>query len=135
VERSDAVRDGMLAFYERFSAGDAEAFANGIATCDGVSVIGSGPGEGHGDRDSWLHAYATQIGAMGIRLEGGDDPVGYEEGTVGFGTDTPRFVLQDGSYVPTRMTAVLRQEGGEWKIVHLHFSVGVGDEDAVQSPD
>ena len=135
MERSDAVRDGILAFYARFSTGDADAFAGGIATGDGVSVIGSGPGEGHDDRESWIHTYATQIAAYGMTLQAGDNPAGYEEGAVGFGTDTPRFVLPDGSYVPTRLTAVLRNEDGEWKIVHLHFSVGVSDEDAVHPPD
>jgi hypothetical protein len=29
----------------------------------------------------------------------------------------------------TRLTAVLIEEGGRWKIVHLHVSVGVPDEE------
>lgn len=53
---------------------------------------------------------------------------------VGYATDTPRFVLPDGSFIPTRLTGVLHQEAGAWKVVHLHFSVGVPDEDAVQPP-
>jgi hypothetical protein len=65
----------------------------------------------------------------------GDDPCGYKEGAVGWGRDTPRFVLPDGRYLPTRLTAVLHQEDGEWNIVHLHFSVGVPDEQAIQQPD
>lgn len=40
------------------------------------------------------------------------------------GTDRPSFVLPDGSRLPTRLTAVLHSEQNEWKIVHLHFSVG-----------
>ena len=134
MEPSEAVRNGILRFYDRFSAGDASGFADGIATGPGVSVIGSGPGEGHGDRESWVDAYATQIIEWGIRLEGGGKAVGYAEGTAGFGTDEPRFVLPDGSFVPTRLTAVLHEEDDEWKIVHLHFSVGVSDEAAVQPP-
>lgn len=125
----------MLAFYERFMAGDADAFEDGLATGDGVFVIGTAPGEGHWDRASWANAYRTQFTDLGIRLEAGDEPAGYEEGAVGFGTDTPRFVMPDGSYLPTRLTAVLRNEDGAWKIVHLHFSVGVADEEAIQRPD
>jgi hypothetical protein len=53
---------------------------------------------------------------------------------MGFALDTPAFVFPDGSTLPTRLTAVLRSEDGEWKIVHLHFSVGVPDEEAVQPP-
>lgn len=68
-------------------------------------------------------ASASPIAESGMRLEG-DDPRGYEEGTVGWGTDRPSFVLPDGSRLPTRLTAVLHSEQNEWKIVHLHFSVG-----------
>lgn len=135
MKRSGAVRDGMVAFYERFTAGDPDAFEEGLATGEGVHVIGTAPGEGHWDRSSWANAYRTQFTDLGIRLEGGPDPVGYEEGSVGFGTDTPRFVFPDGSYLATRLTAVLHDEGGEWKVVHLHFSVGVPDEEAIQPAD
>jgi hypothetical protein len=131
MERSEGVRAGILRFYERFSSGDADAFAEGLAAVDGVSVIGTAPEEGHGDRDDWIAAYREGIAAAGLRLEG-DDPRGYEEGSLGWGVDRPRFVLPDGSTLPTRLTAVLRREDGEWKVVHLHFSVGVPDEEAVQ---
>lgn len=131
MEESQAVTDAISAFYERFSAADAERFAAGISDCPGVSVIGSAPGEGHDDRESWIAAYASQISQLGITLRG-ESQRGYAEGTLGFGVDTPSFVLPDGSTLPTRLTAVLREESGEWKIVHLHFSVGVPDEEAIR---
>jgi ketosteroid isomerase-like protein len=31
-----------------------------------------------------------------------------------------------------RVTAVVRQEDGAWRIVHAHFSVGVPDEEVVE---
>jgi ketosteroid isomerase-like protein len=31
--------------------------------------------------------------------------------------------------VATRITAVLVKEGGAWRLVHAHFSVGVPDEE------
>jgi ketosteroid isomerase-like protein len=130
---SDAVRKGILRFYERFSAGDATAFAEAIAEIKGVSVIGTGPGEGHDDRADWLSTYEQMMqGEMaGTRLEGGE-PRAYEEGTLGWGVDEPSFVFPDGSRLQTRLTAVLRQEDGDWKVVHLHFSVGVPDETAME---
>ncbi|MCA1680488.1 MAG: nuclear transport factor 2 family protein, partial [Actinobacteria bacterium] len=105
-------------------------FASALARCDGVSVIGTAPDEGHGDRESWIETYTKFIPELGLRLEGGPAPRGYAEGSVGFAVDQPRFVLPDGSFILTRLTAVLRQEDDQWKIVHLHFSVGVPDEDA-----
>ncbi len=131
MEQSDSVRDGMLGFYERFSSGDADAFASGIADVPGVSVIGSGPDEGHEGRDEWVGVYREGIAELGMKLEGGD-PVGYEEGSLGFGTDTPSFVLRDGGRLSTRLTAVLRAGDDGWQVVHLHFSVGVPDEEAIE---
>jgi hypothetical protein len=133
MHESEAVREGMLGFYERFSAGDPDAFADGISEAPGVSVIGSGPDEGHDDRADWIAAYEQGVAAAGLRLEG-DDPRGYEEGSLGWGIDRPAFVLPDGGRLPTRLTAVLRHEDGEWKVVHLHFSVGVPDQDAIERP-
>jgi len=133
MQESAAVREGILGFYERFSAGDADAFAEGISAAPGVSVIGSGPDEGHDDRRGWIAAYEGGIVGAGIRLEG-DDPRGYEEGSLGWGVDLPAFVFPDGGRLPTRLTAVLRHEDGEWKVVHLHFSVGVPDQDAIERP-
>lgn len=132
MQPSQAVRAAILRFYEGFSSGDPDAFAAAIAQEPGVSVIGTGPGEGHDERADWIGTYAKgqESWAKGMRLEG-KDPRAFEEGTVGFGTDQPAFVLPDGSRLPTRLTAVARREGGEWKIVHLHFSVGVPDEQAV----
>jgi ketosteroid isomerase-like protein len=132
VQDSDAVRRGLLDFYERFSAQDADGFADAIATGPAVSVVGSAPGEGHADRESWVAAYRDSIADLGLRLEPGPDPKGWEEGSVGLALDEPRFVMPDGSFLPTRLTGVLHREGGAWKIVHLHFSVAVPDEQAVQ---
>ncbi len=132
MERSPAVRDGLLAFYARFSAHNPAGFADGISTGPGVSVIGSGPGEGHGSRDAWVATYAELIPQLAIRLEAGTDPRGWEEGSMGFAVDEPRFVMPGGAFLATRLTGVLRLEEGAWRVVHLHFSVGVPDEDHVQ---
>lgn len=133
MQRSDGVRDGMLRFYERFSAGDAAGFAAVIADGEGVSVIGTGPGEGHDERDDWIATYGQMMqGEMaGTRLEG-NDPRAYAQGSLGWGVDEPSFVFPDGSRLPTRLTAVLTEEDGDWKVVHLHFSVGVPDDEAMQ---
>jgi hypothetical protein len=133
MQRSNGVRDGLLRFYERFSSGDATSFADVIADADGVSVIGTGPGEGHDNRDDWISTYEKMMrGEMaGTRLEPGG-PRAYEEGAVGWAVDEPRFVFPDGSRLPSRLTAVLHVEHGDWKILHLHFSVGVPDEQAIE---
>jgi ketosteroid isomerase-like protein len=42
------------------------------------------------------------------------------------------FFFPDGSAMKTRLTAVLRREEGAWKLVHLHVSVGVPDEEVIE---
>lgn len=134
MRESPAVCQGLANFYERFSTHDPDAFAEAIATGEGVSVIGSAPGEGEGSRQDWLADYEKITGEVDVRLRGGDNPRGFEEGTVGFAIDSPRFVLPDGSYLETRLTAVLHVEDATWKVVHLHFSVGVPDQQAIRRP-
>ncbi|MDQ3589118.1 MAG: nuclear transport factor 2 family protein [Actinomycetota bacterium] len=70
--------------------------------------------------------------AEGVRLEAGDDPTGFEEGSMGWFVDEPTFVFPDGSAMDTRLTAVMHQEEGRWKLVHMHVSVGVPDEEVVE---
>lgn len=69
----------------------------------------------------------------GLRLEAGEEPRGYQEDTMGWVADRSRFVLPDGSAISTRLTdAVVRQEGGERRLVHIHISAGVPDEEMVE---
>lgn len=134
MERSAAVVEGLTAFYAAYCSHDPERFASALASDDAVSVIGTAPGEGRNGRQAWVEGYARSIPELRMRLEGGREPRGYAEGNVGFALDQPRFVLPDGRFVPARLTAVLRQEDGAWRIVHVHFSVGVRDEEAFQAP-
>ena len=134
MEHSPAVIEGLAAFYAAYGSHDPERFAAALASGDGVSIIGTAPGEGRPDREAWVQGYAGSVPQLGLRLEAGPQPRGYADGNVGFAVDQPRFVLPDGQFVPTRLTAVLHQQSDQWKVVHLHFSVGVPDEDAFQSP-
>jgi len=126
VKEARAVADGLASFYEAFNSGDAQTFAAAIADVESVSVIGTAPGEGHDDREDWIRTYADQIAEAGMTLRG-KEPRGWAEGSVGFARDEPSFVLADGGELETRLTAVLREDGGRWQVVHLHFSVGVPD--------
>ena len=67
----------------------------------------------------------------GLRVEAGDLRA-WEEGSVGWLSDTPSFVLPDGTAIRTRTTAVMRREDGDWKLVQAHVSVGVPDEEVIE---
>jgi len=37
----------------------------------------------------------------------------------------------DGSTIRTRLTAVLHRSQGDWRLIHMHVSVGVPDDEVV----
>lgn len=53
------------------------------------------------------------------------------EGTVGWVEDQVRFSVPDGQEFGGRMSLVAHQEDGAWKVVHIHLSFGVPNEEAV----
>jgi len=126
VVQSDDVREWMLRFCERLSASDMGSFDE-LVSEEATLIIGTAPGEWVDDRDRMKFGFETE----GVRLEA-RDPRGYEEGSMGWLADQPTFVLPDGSSFETRLTAVVRKEDGQWKLVHAHFSVGVPDEEVME---
>lgn len=133
MQQSEAVADGLSEFYRRFGTHDPAQFAAALADGPGVSVTGTAPGEGHDTREGWIEAYTSFVAPAGLTLRG-SAPRGWAVDGAGWALDEPTFVLPDGSTLPTRLTAVLCEQDGEWKIAHMHFSVGVPDEEAVQPP-
>lgn len=87
-------------------------------------VIGTAPGEHVTDRAAMRFGFETEGIALRSR-----SPEGWEEGSVAWVVDEPRFDFPDGSGVDCRTTAVLLAEAGRWRIVHAHFSVGVPDDE------
>ncbi len=132
MQPSAEVRDTLLRFYEVFSAQDLQSVEQMIAQqAEGVLAIGTA-GEWLEGREQWIAATEALMHEMeGLRMEAGEEPHCYEEGSMGWVADRPKAVLPDGM-ISTRLTGVVRQEEGEWRFVHLHLSVGVPDEEVVE---
>ncbi len=126
MQQSAEVREAMLQFYDRLSASDVGSFDQLVSQEPATLVIGTAPGEWVTERDRLRFGFETE----GFRIEAGD-PAGYEEGSLGWVVDQPTLFLPDGSAIQTRLTAVMHQEDGRWKLVHMHVSVGVPDEEVV----
>ena len=77
-----------------------------------------------------MGAQIPEMKAAGIGIERGEVRA-YREGPVAWASDKAAFKLADGSVVPIRITAVLTDEGGTWKLVQWHSSIGVVNEEAV----
>jgi SnoaL-like domain len=127
MQQSAEVRDAMLRFYDRLSASDVASFDQLVSQDPATLVIGTAPGEWVTDRDRLRFGFETE----GVRIQAGE-PAGYEEGSLGWMVDDPVFSFPDGSAMQTRLTAVLRREDRTWKLVHMHVSVGVPDDEVVE---
>jgi ketosteroid isomerase-like protein len=100
-----------------------------------VLVIGTDHGDWLEGRERWIATREALMEGMweGLRLESGEEPHGYEEGSMGWVADRPSIVMADGTAIPARLTGVVRQEEeGQWRFVHVHLSVGMPDEEVVE---
>ncbi len=129
MERSPALRDLMLRFYEALANGDTSFFDRHFSGAQATRGVGTDPEEWW-QGSQVAGAWKEQLEAMGgtMPLVAGD-PEAYVEGTVGWAADRPALQLQAGA-VPVRFTAVFHQEEGEWKLVQVHGSLGVPNEES-----
>ena len=127
MEESPNVRETLLRFFDRLSAGDVDAFDELVSSSPSTLIIGTAPGELVSDRARLRFGFEAE----GVGLES-DDPKAYEEGSMGWAVDQPMFSFPDGSKFQTRLTAIFRREDDRWKLVHGHFSVGIPDEEVVE---
>jgi hypothetical protein len=97
MRQSEEVRDAMLRFCERLSAGDVASFDE-LVSQEATLIIGTTPGEWVTERNRMRFGFEAE----GVRLEA-KDPVGYEEGSLGWVVDQPAFVFPDGSAMQTRL--------------------------------
>lgn len=123
---STEIRDTMLEFYRRQLAGEADAANDLISTDPGLVFIGSA---GEWIDDQATLRSGTQV--LGEGLAAGPNPVAYADGDLGFYADQPLWLFADGSKVEMRLSAVLRRESPGWRIVHVHMSVSVPDDECV----
>ena len=123
---SDEIRDTVLELYRRMLAGEAEA-ANDLISHDPALVFIGSAGE-------WVDDQATlRSGTQeaGEGLIAGAAPVAYADGDMGFFADQPTWRFADGTQAEMRLTAVLRREAPGWRVINMHMSVAVPDDQCV----
>lgn len=123
---STEIRDTMLELYRRMLAGEADE-ANDLISRDPALVFIGSAGEWVDDQDT-LRA-GTQEAGEG--LIAGHSPVAYADGDMGFFADQPTWLFADGTKAEMRLTAVLRREAPGWRVINVHMSVAVPDDQCV----
>ncbi len=90
--------------------------------------IGTDPGEWWTGHDDLVRAFRVQMAEMGGGLPfSAGDPQAYEEGTVGWMADRATVHPTGGQAIPARLTATFRREGGAWRMVQFHVSMGAAN--------
>jgi len=122
MHESISVRDAMLRFYDRLTAGDVAAFESLVSDHPATVVMGTAPGERVTEPERLRFGFEAE----GVGMTAGP-LVAFEEGTLGWVLDEPVMSYPDGSRIAVRLTAVLLKENPGWRIVHMHVSVAVPD--------
>ncbi len=132
MEQSDELRDLTLRFYEATTTGDLSFFERYVSRQEEAMFLGTDPNEWWEGFEALREAMRAQSEAMGGMQIVAGQLQAYREGRVGWVIDRDAsFRLPDGREIPFRSTLVFRREDGEWKLVHLHSSIGVSNEEMV----
>ncbi len=133
MERCEAAESVLNEILDSFQQGDVGLFERHLTSGPEPVVIGTDPAEWWQGSDEVIRAMGAQIAEMktaGIGIEAGEVRA-YREGPVAWASDKAAFKLPDGTVVPIRITAVLTGDGGSWKLVQWHSSVGVENKEIV----
>jgi SnoaL-like protein len=128
MDRSPEVEQLALAWLAGMKAGDVAAVASLFVDHEATTVIGNGA-------DQWFtgDAYTSRrlgdsLGEHGgIPFEPGS-PVGWAAGDTGWFADQVTIAFP-AKTIPLRMTGVAMRQDGTWRLVQLHVSAAVSDED------
>ena len=123
---SNEVRDTVLQMYRLMLTGEGDAANEPISRDPALIFIGSA---GEWIDDQTTLRSGTQVAGEG--LEPGPNPVGFANGDVGWFADQPTWLFADGTKAEMRLTAVLQHEAVGWRIVNVHMSVAVPDDQCV----
>src|SRR3712207_4031261 len=128
MEQSAELRDIIAGWFDAIARGDTSWVDHHVSRAAGVRLIRSDPVERlPGERAAeFLNGEVQAIGGS-VTISHGETEA-YREGSVGWGVTRPTINLPNGKAFSPRWSAVFHQEDGKWKLVQLHASVGVSNE-------
>jgi adenylate cyclase len=121
VETSEEIRRIIERWTRAVSDGDHESALERLSELPGTLIIGNDPNEWwHGDEARAI--WARQLEELGSFPVTRYEVEAWEEGTVGWACVKETITSSGGSF-DGRSTYVLHLERGEWKVVHVHWSL------------
>ena len=127
-ERSPEIEQVLRDTIEAMVRSDVDELGRHTSRDACVISIGSDASEWAEGYDEIMRLFrdSTPEGELGVRV-GLDDIKAFVEGSVGWAAGHGYFEM-GGRRVAVRLTGVLHQEDGDWKIVQSHASIGVPNE-------
>lgn len=104
--------------------GDAETISNLFSSSADLRVLGFDADEQWNGADEFLQVFAAQMDEMPDWSIENHHVEAFEDGSFGWATLHSTVVSPEGE-TPIRHTAVLRLEGGAWKVMQWHNSIPV----------
>ncbi len=121
VEPSEEIRRIIERWTRAHSEGDHESALERLSELPGTLIIGNDPNEWwHGDEARAI--WARQLEELGSFPVTSYEVEAWEEGTVGWACVKETITSSSGTF-DGRCTYVLHLERGEWKVVHVHWSL------------
>jgi ketosteroid isomerase-like protein len=131
MKQSIELRDLVLQYYKALSSEDISFIENLFSQHAEVLAIGSDPNEWWAGYKTIISVFKSQLGEIGGPKFVGVNTKAYNEGTVGWAASQVIIKMPDKQEIPFRMTFVFHQENGRWKILQVHASVGVLNEELI----
>ena len=130
MERSPELEQIIGGWFQAVSHGDTSWVDRHVSQQARVRLVGTDPNEWlDGEQVAeFLKEEAKALAPMGVKVAAGE-PEACREGTVGWGVTRPTLTLPNGKEISPRWSAVFHQEDGQWKLVQLHASVGIPNEE------
>lgn len=131
IERAPEIEQRLREGSEAFRHGDRSFFERSTSRHESVLSIGSDAHEIAHGYDEIVGMFTTEMDQRSSeypRLELGTTEA-WREGDIGWATSLGEFQLDADAAIPSRATAVLHREDGDWKIINWCFSLAVPNEE------
>jgi hypothetical protein len=124
ISRSEELAGVVRGLYAAMGSGDPEAVEAFYSLSPHAVFLGTDEAEFWTDSAQHNLDVRPYWERAGNRVTPGE-LLALECGDVGWTVDRPTIELASGERFQTRLTFVFHREGGTWKVVHAHTSVGL----------
>jgi class 3 adenylate cyclase len=129
MENADEISDAMREVVHAYEDGDENQWRGLWSARAGIISLGTDPREWWSGSDTIVSLHAAHTLERGRSDITVDRIESFQEGSVGWSVLSATAEWAGGINTTLRLTGIFHLERGEWKLVHLHRSFGILNED------